>query len=46
MFDAAVTWMLGHPLQGVACLVGFAVVVGLVAIEGLHHVTEHGHPRT
>lgn len=46
MLDFVMSWMMGHPLQAVGCLVGFAVTVGLLAIEGLSKVTEHGHPRT
>jgi hypothetical protein len=46
MLEAAITWLLGHPLQGVGCLAGLAVIIGLVAVEGLHNVTGHGHPRT
>ena len=46
MLEVAVTWVMSHPLQGVGCLVVLSVVIGLVAIPGLHNVTDCGHPRT
>jgi hypothetical protein len=45
MFEAAVTWILAHPLQSVGGLAGLSILIGLFFIPGLHDVTGHGHPR-
>jgi hypothetical protein len=45
MIDGAIAWLLSHPLEGVAVLVVFAVVISLILIPRIHEVTDHGHPR-
>jgi hypothetical protein len=45
MFDALVTWLLAHPLEGVGGLVVFSVGVAVVLIPRVHEVITHGHPR-
>lgn len=45
MIEAAITWVMHHPLEGVAVLAVLSVVIGLVLVPGLHEVTDHGHPK-
>jgi len=45
MFDVAVSWCQIHPLQTVAAMAGFAVLIGLLLLPALHHDSGQHHPR-
>jgi hypothetical protein len=46
MVQTVIDWVCWHPLQSVAGLAAMGIIVGLLAIPGLHELTQHGHPRT
>jgi hypothetical protein len=45
MLDGCVIWSLHNPLQCVAALAGFAILVGLFLVPRLRDISDHGHPR-
>ena len=45
MIDAAIAWLLAHPLEGACGLCVMSVVIGLVLVPSLHDVARHGPPR-
>jgi hypothetical protein len=45
MLDFAITWLLGHPLEGVAVLAGISIAAGVFLVPRVHEISTHGHPR-
>jgi len=45
MLDDAISWGLSNPLQCVAVLAAFAIIVGLLLAPRVYQATQHGHPR-
>jgi hypothetical protein len=45
MIDIVITWMCHNPLQAVAALSSFSILVGVLLVPGIAELTGHGHPR-
>jgi hypothetical protein len=45
MMDVCLLWSLHNPLQCVAGLAGFAILIGVLLVPRLWDITHHGHPR-
>ena len=45
MIDDVIVWLMANPLEGVAGLAVFSVLIGALLIPRVHDIAHHGHPR-
>ncbi len=43
--DAAIAWLLAHPLQSVCGLSVISVLIALLLVPRIHEMADHGSPR-